>query len=116
MVDHLAKPPMRDKQIEPWETHIREMATNPNVYCKISGMVTETHWKQWQPNDFRPYLDVVFDCFGVNRLMFGSDWPVCTLSGSYEEVYGLACAYIQNRSNEAQAQVFGANAIAFYHL
>jgi len=116
VVDHLAKPPMRDKRVDPWEAHIREIATNPNVYCKVSGMVTETHWKQWQPEDFRPYLDIVFDCFGVDRLMFGSDWPVCTLSGSYAEVYNLAQSYVRQRSNGAMDKVFGDNATKFYHL
>jgi len=116
VVDHLAKPPMRDKRIDPWEAHIHEIATNPNVYCKVSGMVTEAHWKQWQPDDFRPYLDVVFDCFGVDRLMFGSDWPVCTLSGSYTEVYNLAQSYVQQRASGAIDKVFGDNATRFYNL
>lgn len=116
VLDHIAKPLIKDHVITPWERDIRELATFGNVYCKVSGMVTEASWDSWQSDDFRPYLDVVFDCFGPDRLMFGSDWPVCTLSGTYEQVVSLVQTYIQPFSLEAQAKIFGDNAVRFYSL
>ncbi|MHB8627747.1 MAG: amidohydrolase family protein [Aggregatilineales bacterium] len=116
VLDHIAKPLIKDRLLSPWERDIRRLAAFANVHCKLSGTVTETTWQQWQPADFRPYLDVVFDCFGVDRLMFGSDWPVCTLSGSYEQVVSLVQNYIQQFSPEMQAKLFGENAIRFYNL
>ncbi len=86
VVDHLAKPDIRTKSISAWAAQIGSIARNPNVYCKLSGLVTEAEWRGWAPADFDAYLDVVFEAFGVDRLMFGSDWPVCLLAGSYEQV------------------------------
>ena len=94
VLDHIAKPPIKDGVLEPWASHIRDLASLENVFCKVSGMVTEAAWQQWERADFRPYLDVVFDCFGINRLLFGSDWPVCTLSGSYAEVVAILMDYL----------------------
>jgi L-fuconolactonase len=79
-------------------------------------MVTEAHWTQWQPDDFRSYLDVVFDCFGPDRLMFGSDWPVCTVSASYAQVADLIQTYMQSLSATTTTKVFGENAASFYQL
>lgn len=116
VVDHIAKPHIREHRIDPWQAHIRELATCKNVYCKVSGMVTEAAWNAWKPDDFRPYLDVIFDCFGTDRLMFGSDWPVCTLSGSYDQVYSLVASRLQHEPDDTRDRVFGANAATFYGL
>ncbi|MCY4071633.1 MAG: amidohydrolase family protein [Chloroflexi bacterium] len=116
VLDHIAKPFIKDGILEPWASEIRELATYENVWCKVSGMVTEAAWKTWTREDYAPYLDVVFDCFGIDRLMFGSDWPVCTLSGSYGEVVGIVRDYIDELSDEDKDRVMGANARAFYGL
>src|SRR5690348_4432340 len=86
VVDHLAKPEVKSGKTSPWAEQIREIAQNKNVFCKISGLVTEANWKQWKPGDFNPYLDVIFNAFGADRLMFGSDWPVCLLAATYGQV------------------------------
>src|SRR5579862_826299 len=112
VVDHLAKPPIRTKEIEPWATHIRRIAGCENVFCKLSGMVTEADWLAWRPADFRPYLDVVFECFGTDRLMFGSDWPVCLLAATYQSVKRLIADYAAS----SHEKIFGRNAAAFYGL
>ena len=116
VLDHIAKPFIKDGILEPWESDIRTLATFDNVCCKVSGMVTEAAWGAWTQADFAPYLDVVFDCFGVDRLMFGSDWPVCTLAGSYGEVVGIVENYIAALSADERAKVMGGNAIDFYQL
>lgn len=116
VVDHIAKPLIADGVLEPWATHMREMAGHPNVWCKVSGLVTEASWSDWSPADLRPYLDVVFEAFGPERLMFGSDWPVCLLAGSYEEVLVLAERYFGQLTLAERAGVFGENAAAFYGL
>src|ERR1041385_4925053 len=89
VLDHLGKPPIRDRQITPWREQLGELGRYPNVFCKLSGMVTEADWMNWQEEHFRPYLDVVIECFGPGRLMIGSDWPVCTVAGEYERVMGI---------------------------
>ena len=110
VLDHISKPFIKDAILEPWKSGIRQLASFDNVSCKVSGMVTEAAWKKWTQEDYRPYLDVVFDCFGVDRLMFGSDWPVCTLSGSYSEVVGIVRTYIEALSDEEKTKVMGGNA------
>src|SRR5256885_2004156 len=94
VIDHLAKPEIKLKKIEPWAAHMRAIAQNKNVYCKLSGMVTEADWRHWKPDDFKPYLDIVFDAFGPGRLMFGSDWPVCLLDASYAQVKQIVENYL----------------------
>ncbi len=116
VLDHIAKPAIAEGKLEPWASGIRELAKAPNLLCKLSGMVTETRWKQWQEHDFRPYLDVVFEAFGPGRLMIGSDWPVCTLSGSYESTMSIALQYIAQFPAEAQEGILGANCARFYGL
>ena len=116
VLDHIAKPFIKDGIIGAWEDDIRRLASFDNVFCKVSGMVTEAAWKTWTQDDFTPYLDIVFDCFGIERLMFGSDWPVCTLSGSYSEVVGIVETYIAALSVDEQAAIMGGNATAFYGL
>ena len=116
VLDHISKPFIKDGILEPWASEIRELASYNNVWCKISGMVTEAAWKSWTQDDYLPYLDVVFDCFGIDRLMFGSDWPVCTLSGSYSEVVGIVRSYIEALSDQEKDKIMGDNATAFYGL
>ena len=114
VLDHIAKPHIKDGTLEPWAKQIRELAKAPNLVCKVSGMVTEANWAIWKADDFKPYLDVVFEAFGVQRLMFGSDWPVCLLAGSYERVFKLAADCAGQFSAEEQAGFFGGNAAKFY--
>lgn len=114
VLDHIAKPFIKAQTVAPWEADIRQLAQFDNVCCKVSGMVTEADWQQWKLEDFRRYLDVVFDCFGPDRLMFGSDWPVCTLAASYAEVVLIVQEYVRGLSVAAQDRIFGGNAAAFY--
>ncbi len=116
VLDHIAKPLIRDGTLSPWREQVRELAKAPNVWCKVSGMVTEAKWDGWRAEDLRPYLDVVFAAFGAERLMFGTDWPVCTLAGSYAQVHTLADDYTRTLTAEARAKFFGGNATAFYQL
>jgi L-fuconolactonase len=116
VLDHIAKPPIAEGLTEPWDRDIRALAKFQNVWCKLSGMVTEARWKQWKPDDFRPYLDVVFEAFGTERLMIGSDWPVCTLSSSYSETLGLIEKYMRDFSVQQRDSVLGRNSAQFYNL
>ena len=116
VLDHIAKPFIKDGTLSPWVQHLRELALSPNVWCKISGLVTEANWGRWKPADFHPYLDVVLEAFGEDRLMFGSDWPVCLASGSYENVLALARDYFQKLPEAAREKIFGGNAAKFYGL
>ncbi|MFM8471317.1 MAG: amidohydrolase family protein, partial [Limisphaerales bacterium] len=116
VLDHIAKPPIAAGTLSPWREQVRELAKAPNVWCKTSGMVTEAKWNGWQPEDFHPYLDVVFEAFGTGRLMFGSDWPVCTLAGGYGQVRKLVDDYAAQLPPAAHAKLFGGNAAAFYQL
>lgn len=114
VLDHLAKPFIRKRELQPWADQIRELARADNVVCKVSGLVTEAVWDAWTPDDIRPYLDVVFDAFGPQRLMYGSDWPVCLLAGEYPQVAGLVSEYVSHHAAEAAADVFGTTAARFY--
>ena len=114
VLDHIAKPFIADRLLSPWASDMRRLATYPHVFCKVSGMVTEADWQRWQPLDFRPYLDVIFESFGPRRIMFGSDWPVCTLAGTYGEVFELVAAYVGQLSAGEQADVLGNTAISCY--
>ena len=116
VVDHLAKPEIKIGNIASWATQIGAIACNPNVYCKLSGLVTEADWHRWTPSDFDPYLDVVFESFGADRLMFGSDWPVCLLSASYQQVKHIIEDYVDRKAPAAKEKIFGTNAIHFYDL
>ncbi|MDX1967032.1 MAG: amidohydrolase family protein [Planctomycetaceae bacterium] len=114
VLDHIAKPRIREGLLQPWTDQIRELAESPNVMCKVSGMVTEAAWRGWSSLDFRPYLEVVFDAFGVDRVMYGSDWPVCLAAAEYAEVVGLVRDYVQEQYPDAADKFFGLNAAAFY--
>jgi L-fuconolactonase len=116
VIDHCAKPDIKAKNITEWGSLIKEMAKHPNVSCKLSGLFTETTWKEWSASDFYPYLDVVFDAFGTERLMFGSDWPVMLLSGIYVQWKSLLEKYMENFTEDDRQKVFGDNAVQFYNL
>jgi L-fuconolactonase len=116
VLDHIAKPRIRAGLLEPWATDIRRLAAFPNVCCKVSGMVTEADWAGWQAADFRPYLDVVFEAFGPQRLMIGSDWPVCTVAGAYERVLQIVIEAIAQLSADERAAMMGGTATRFYGL
>ncbi|MBI4657437.1 MAG: amidohydrolase family protein [Verrucomicrobia bacterium] len=116
VLDHLAKPFIKDAILAPWSDQIRELASAPNVWCKISGLVTEAQWKTWKPDDFSPYLDVVCEAFGEDRLMVGSDWPVCLLSAEYEEVMALVGDYFGGHREDRRKKIFGENALKCYGI
>ena len=116
VLDHLAKPPIKRGAIDDWARGIRELAAFSNVCCKVSGLVTEADWHAWKPEGMRPYLDVAFECFGPSRLMIGSDWPVCTVAGSYSQVVDIVKDYVRKFSAEERDEVLGGNAAAFWRL
>ena len=116
VIDHMAKPEIRNGAIEPWAGHMKAIAEHSNVWCKVSGLVTEADWRHWRPAQMRPYLDVVFDAFGPERLMFGSDWPVCLLAANYADVLGLVTEYTGGLEPEERDGLFGMNAVRFYGL
>lgn len=116
VLDHLAKPHIKAREIEPWATGVRGLAKFPNVYCKLSGLVTEADWQSWKPEQIVPYLDVAFDAFGPERLMIGSDWPVCLVAASYDTVMGLVKNYLLRFSSETRENVLGGNARRFWKL
>lgn len=116
VVDHLAKPPIKDQHINDWQKDIQALAQHPNVHCKVSGILTEASWNSWKTEDFTPYLDVVFNAFGINRVMFGSDWPVCLLAGGYEGTMQVLNDYCSRLSATEQELFWGQNATLFYNL
>jgi L-fuconolactonase len=116
VLDHIAKPLIAQGTIEPWNTHIRALAQFPNVWCKVSGMVTEARWKDWRAEDFRPYLDTVFEAFAARRILIGSDWPVCTVAADYSRALGIVTDYIAQFPRERQDAILGGNCAAFYRL
>ncbi len=116
VVDHIAKPPIRAQEIDAWMRDIRTLAAHENVCCKVSGMVTEADWQHWEPEDFRPYLDVVFAAFGPRRVLYGSDWPVCNVAGGYARAIGILEDYLRPFSAAEQALFWGDNAVRFYGL
>lgn len=116
VLDHLAKPAIRDAGFSRWSGGIRALAQLPNVMCKLSGLVTEAHWHGWQTGDFRPYLELALECFGPDRLMYGSDWPVALLAASYDQTYEIVRSFLSSCGAETEAKVFGENAARFYDL
>ena len=116
VVDHIAKPEIAEGTIDEWARDMERVAAIPHIYCKVSGMITEADWDSWTPADLRPYGEVVVEQFGYDRLMFGSDWPVCLLAGNYRQVWDAAHTTVGPLSDDAHAKVFGRNAATFYKL
>jgi L-fuconolactonase len=116
VVDHIAKPDIKNKSIEKWANGLKALAKHENVCCKLSGMITEADWHDWVLTDFKPYLDVVFEAFGPKRVMFGSDWPVCNVAGGYQQMLSVVKNYTAKLSEDEQARFWGLNAIEFYKL
>jgi len=116
VLDHLAKPDLRSRELAMWSRGLRELAKFQNVYCKLSGLVTEADWDNWTEEDFIPYLDVAFECFGAARLMIGSDWPVCTVAGNYSRVVDVVENYLQKFPSEVRKAVLGETAREVYRI
>lgn len=116
VIDHLAKPKIKEREITEWAKDIKAIAQNKNVSCKISGMVTEADWSSWKTEDITPYIDVVFEAFGTDRVMYGSDWPVCRLAATYGEMLAIPETYVAKLSKTEQAKFWGGNAVKFYGL
>jgi len=116
VIDHMAKPLIKDKEVHSWKKRMLAIAKEKNVYCKISGMVTEADWNHWKVSDFQPYLEIILEFFGSKRVMFGSDWPVCTLVANYSEVKLIVDSYITSLTDSEKKDIMGLNAIHFYRL
>ena len=116
VIDHLAKPRIKDHAADDWLPDSRETASFPNVSCKLSGMVTEADWTRWKADDLRPYVQAALECFGPDRLMYGSDWPVCELAASYGEVRRGLLDALGPISEAERSTIFGGSAIRFYGL
>jgi L-fuconolactonase len=116
VLDHVAKPRIGERAIEPWRGKIREMARRGNVYCKVSGMVTEADWGAWTGEELKVYFDVVLEAFGPGRLMFGSDWPVCLVASGYRRWVEVVEGWVSGLSTGEQARIFGGTAIEAYGL
>lgn len=116
VIDHIAKPLIKDYVTEDWATNIKKVANFKNVYCKISAMTTEADWQNWKKSDFTKYLDVVVETFGTDRIMYGSDWPVCQLAATYEAQFEIVKDYFSSFSQEERGKFFGGNAVKFYKL
>ena len=116
VIDHIAKPYIKDGFFEGWAVMMREIAKNQKVYCKISGMITEADYKTWTPEQVHPYMKLVLESFGAGRVMYGSDWPVCLVAGNYSIVKALVTDFISDLSQKQQNAIMGGNAAKFYNL
>ena len=116
VIDHIAKPYIKDGFYEGWAVLMTEIAKHENVYCKLSGMITEADYNSWKPEQLHPYIDLVLDVFGSKRVMFGSDWPVCLVAGKYEQVKSVVTDAIAELNEQDQRMIMGRNAVAFYRL
>jgi len=116
VIDHMAKPPITSGELHDWFQQLKPVAAFPNVYCKLSGLVTEANWKAWTTADLRPFVDSVLELFGPGRLMFGSDHPVCLLAASYRQVLDSFKDILEGLTEEERQSIFANNAISFYRL
>ena len=116
VLDHLGKPPIKKGELEPWKHDISRLAVYPNVWCKLSGMVTEADWNNWTAEDLLPYMETILETFGPHRIMVGSDWPVCTLAGEYGRVMKIVPDFIRSLNQADQARILYKNAIDCYQL
>lgn len=116
VIDHLGKPNIKSGQIDTWKSDLGRAAQYENVYCKLSGMITEADWETWTPVDLQPFVNIAIELFGPRRCMFGSDWPVCELAGSYQQVLGTLQQCMEGLDPQDQLQIMGKTAIDFYRL
>lgn len=116
VIDHLSKPNIKDGVTAGWQEELQIAAKFPNIYCKLSGMVTEADWNNWKPADLKPYVETALEAFGPDRCMFGSDWPVCELAATYEQVYSALVQVIGTVSEAEREMIFGGTAQKFYGL
>ncbi|MHC5540030.1 amidohydrolase family protein, partial [Singulisphaera rosea] len=116
VIDHLAKPRIKEHRTDDWLPQLRAASAFPNVYCKLSGMITEADWQGWKADDLKPYVHAALDSFGPERLMYGSDWPVCELAGTYEDVHEAFVEALGPVSSTERAQIYGGTAERFYRL
>ena len=116
VIDHLAKPRIAAQSVRDWQANFEAAAKCPNIWCKLSGMITEADWTNWKPQDLKPYVEIALESFGPDRLMFGSDWPVCELAGSYEQVVAALRDCLGLLSDSEHSRIFGGTAIEFYKL
>lgn len=116
IIDHIAKPDIKGKEIEEWKSAMNQLGLMDNVWCKVSGMVTEADWSGWRQSDFTPYLEVVFSAFGADKVVFGSDWPVCQLGASYEQVVNIPTEFVETYYTKSDLGFWGPNASEFYNL
>jgi L-fuconolactonase len=116
VIDHIAKPSISTREFDNWSRAMETVFPISNVYCKLSGMITEAAWHNWSPSDLRPYVTFVFHGFGPSRLMYGSDWPVCLLAGTYKEVFAACTQALGAQPMEIREQILGGTAIEFYRL
>ena len=116
MLDHIGKPDIKNKQIKQWKEQLRILSANPNIYCKLSGMLTEADHQRWTYDDIMPYMETAAEYFGVDRLCFGSDWPVCLLAGSFKQVHGVVDRFVEQLNTTEREKIFGTNTAAFYKI
>jgi L-fuconolactonase len=116
VIDHMAKPPIANGEIDTWRQELKQVAANEQINCKLSGLVTEANWTSWTKSDLRPYVDCALELFGSSRLLFGSDHPVCLLAASYELVLASFRELLNELSGDEQQRIFGSNAAEFYRL
>jgi L-fuconolactonase len=116
VLDHAAKPNISKSELEPWKTHLRDLAHRPNVSCKISGLVTEANWQHWTVETLRPYVDICVEAFGTDRLLAGSDWPVCLVASTYVRWWDVLALHFASYTGAEVRRIFGGNAIDFYQL
>jgi L-fuconolactonase len=116
VLDHIANPPISEHVLDPWTADMRRLASYPNVYCKVSGMVTRADHDNWRKDDILPYLNVVYEAFSAERLMIGSDWPVCTQAATYQQTMDIVLDFVANLSSDEQEAVLGKTAARAYNL
>ncbi len=116
VIDHLSKPKIREQKLDSWRADLLQAAQYPNLYCKLSGMVTEADWKSWKPADLKPFVETALEAFGPARCLFGSDWPVCELAASYEDVVAALKEVLGPITVSEESQIFGQTAASFYQL
>lgn len=116
ILDHIAKPDIRNRNFKTWSEHIKSLSANPNIYCKLSGMITEADYRNWTYEQIKPYMETVAEHFGTDRICFGSDWPVCLVAGTYQQVYQLVETFALQLSQQEKDNLFGLNTARFYNI